>query len=163
MKRVAAHVRANVIAYLALFVALGGTSYAAISIPRNSVGTRQLRNGAVTGAKLAKGAVTARKLAKGTVGPVNLSSAIPGYIAFWARISPAGQVLGSSARATTSGWSTDLGAITFAGALSNCFPLATVSVGGEYVTMSSGVVGGNTVLEASMPSPEGINVVDICP
>jgi hypothetical protein len=36
-------IRKNLIAYLALFVALGGTSYAAVSLPGNSVGTRQLR------------------------------------------------------------------------------------------------------------------------
>jgi hypothetical protein len=38
------YVRANAIAFLALFVALGGAGYAAISIPRNSVGAAQLRN-----------------------------------------------------------------------------------------------------------------------
>src|SRR3954451_18898481 len=43
---------ATVVAYLALFVALGGTSYAAIKLPANSVGSRQLKNGAVTGAKV---------------------------------------------------------------------------------------------------------------
>jgi hypothetical protein len=44
---------ALVISVIALFVALGGTSYAAItSLPANSVGTKQLENGAVTDAKL---------------------------------------------------------------------------------------------------------------
>jgi hypothetical protein len=38
---------ANVTATLALFIALGGSSYAALSLPRNSVGTQQLRPGAV--------------------------------------------------------------------------------------------------------------------
>jgi hypothetical protein len=38
---------ANVVATLALFVALGGASYAAIQLPANSVGRAQLRNGAV--------------------------------------------------------------------------------------------------------------------
>jgi len=40
---------------LALFVALGGTSYAATQLPSNSVGTAQIRAGAVTPAKLSPG------------------------------------------------------------------------------------------------------------
>ena len=44
---------ALVVSLIALFVALGGTSYAAInSLPTNSVGTGQLKNGAVTATKL---------------------------------------------------------------------------------------------------------------
>jgi hypothetical protein len=38
---------ANVVASLALFVALGGASYGAIALPANSVGSRQLRAAAV--------------------------------------------------------------------------------------------------------------------
>jgi hypothetical protein len=52
MPRIAKHVRSNLIAYLALFVALGGTSYAALNLPAGSVGTKQLRNGAVTPPKI---------------------------------------------------------------------------------------------------------------
>jgi hypothetical protein len=36
-----------VISLIALFVALGGASYAAVSLPSNSVGTAQIRNNAV--------------------------------------------------------------------------------------------------------------------
>jgi hypothetical protein len=54
---------ATVVAYLALFVALGGSAYAATSLPAGSVGAAQIRAGAVTGGKLAKGAVTARAVA----------------------------------------------------------------------------------------------------
>jgi hypothetical protein len=43
---------ANVMATVAVFLALGGTTYAAFTLPRNSVGTKQLKNGAVTGAKV---------------------------------------------------------------------------------------------------------------
>jgi len=43
---------ANLTAVTALFIALGGTSYAAITIPRNSVGAAQLRTNAVTSAKV---------------------------------------------------------------------------------------------------------------
>ena len=46
------HIRHNVVAYLALFVALGGTSYAVVNLPANSVGARQLRNHAITPVKL---------------------------------------------------------------------------------------------------------------
>ena len=58
IKTLLRHLRSQAVAYIALFVALGGTSYAALSLPAGSVGTRQLRSGAVTGTKLAKGAVT---------------------------------------------------------------------------------------------------------
>ncbi len=43
-------------------VALGGTGYAALSVPSGSVGTAQLRNNAVTTKKLQNGAVTAAKI-----------------------------------------------------------------------------------------------------
>ncbi|MGZ3640376.1 MAG: hypothetical protein ACXVCX_21290, partial [Ktedonobacterales bacterium] len=52
MIRFREHARRNAVAYVALFVALGGTSYAAINLPAASVGTRQLKNRAVTAAKL---------------------------------------------------------------------------------------------------------------
>ena len=53
---------ALVVAVVALFVALGGASYAAFSVPANSVGTKQLRSRAVTSAKLANHAVSGAKL-----------------------------------------------------------------------------------------------------
>ncbi len=58
----------NVIATIALFVALGGAAVAA-GLPKNSVGTNQLKKGAVTAAKIRKQAVTSGKLAAGAVGP----------------------------------------------------------------------------------------------
>jgi hypothetical protein len=60
-----AHLRSNVVAYLALFVALGGTSYAAFSLPKNSVGTKQLRNGAVTGSKVKAHSLNAKDFKTG--------------------------------------------------------------------------------------------------
>ena len=58
---------ALVVSILALIVALGGTSYAAVTRPHNSVGTKQLKNGAVTGAKIKSGAVTTKAIKNGTV------------------------------------------------------------------------------------------------
>ena len=52
---------------VAILIAVSGTAYAAASLPKNSVGTKQLRNGAVTGAKLAGGAVTAAKVKAGSL------------------------------------------------------------------------------------------------
>ena len=58
---------ANVMATIAVFVALGGASYAATQIPNNSVGTNQLKNGAVSTAKLQGTSVTTNKIAKEAV------------------------------------------------------------------------------------------------
>lgn len=44
--------RHNTIALIALFLALGGTAWAATALPANSVGTKQLKKNAVTSAKV---------------------------------------------------------------------------------------------------------------
>lgn len=60
-----------VVSIIALVVALGGTSYAAFTLPKNSVGTRQLKNKAVTLAKIAPAARGAlAKVGQGNAGPV---------------------------------------------------------------------------------------------
>lgn len=56
---------ANVTASLALFIALGGTSYAAITLPRNSVGANQLRTGSVRSAEVRDRSIGARDLTLG--------------------------------------------------------------------------------------------------
>ena len=58
---------ALVVACIALFVGLSGFGYAAIKLPRNSVGTKQLKNSAVTGKKIAKRAVSGAKIAPNAV------------------------------------------------------------------------------------------------
>jgi hypothetical protein len=65
---------ANVIATLALFLALGGGAYAAIRLPKNSVGSKQLKANAVSSAKVKKGSLLsgdfkAGQLPAGRVGP----------------------------------------------------------------------------------------------
>ena len=57
MKRIRRNLTfANIVASIALFVALGGASYAATQLPKNSVGAKQLKNAAVTPAKLSAAA-----------------------------------------------------------------------------------------------------------
>lgn len=55
----------TVISVVALFVALGGTSYAAVKIPAKSVGTAQLKGGAVTSTKVKNGSLLAKDFKKG--------------------------------------------------------------------------------------------------
>jgi hypothetical protein len=63
-KRVAGHLRSNAVGYVALFAALGGTSYAAVHLAPGSVTTRNLAQGAVTHAKLSAGSVGENDLIK---------------------------------------------------------------------------------------------------
>jgi hypothetical protein len=58
---------ANVMATIAVFLALGGGAIAAKALKKNSVGTKQLKGKAVTEAKLADGAATQPKIASGAV------------------------------------------------------------------------------------------------
>jgi hypothetical protein len=48
---------ANVMATVAVFLALGGGAYAATALPKNSVGATQLRNDAVSSAKVKNGSL----------------------------------------------------------------------------------------------------------
>jgi hypothetical protein len=61
--------RRNAIALVALVIAMGGTSYAAVALPADSVGTKQLRNGAVTLEKLAPDALSTLRGPAGAQGP----------------------------------------------------------------------------------------------
>jgi hypothetical protein len=156
MKRTLQHARHNAVAYVALFVALGGTSYAAINLPANSVGTKQLRNGAVTPRKLD-------------------GNAIAGTVRMWARIGADGSVIASKPRAQTIGWNSvdHAGKITWGRAIPvQCFSLATVDGLGtpgfaSVATLNQPpppnyvVVG--TFNAAGQPAGESVNVAVICP
>ena len=61
---------ALLISCAALFVSLGGASYAAVHIPNNSVGAAQLKRNAVTNSKLSANSVTFKKIAPNSVGRV---------------------------------------------------------------------------------------------
>jgi len=57
---------ANVTATVALFVALGGSSYAAMTLPRNSVGDQQIRAGAVRSSEVRDRSLRLRDLSLAT-------------------------------------------------------------------------------------------------
>ena len=69
---------ANVVATLALFIALGGVGYAALKLPKNSVHSKQIAKGAVKTSDIGKGAVTQAKLGAGAVGAGQLSDGAVG-------------------------------------------------------------------------------------
>lgn len=85
MTRILTHVKRQAVGYLALFVALGGTGYAAVNLPRNSVGSKQLRNG--------------------SVGPSKLGNQVVGYVRDYARIDSNGAVISGRPTPTVSVWS----------------------------------------------------------
>lgn len=164
MTKLLNHVKHNVVAYLALFVALGGTSYAAINLPAGSVGTKQLRSGAVTNKKLAKGSVGAADLDR---------TSIAGYVRAYAQISAQGQIFASSPGAKVLGtWQAtspvpDGGTIQWSRPLpANCFALATT----EGVNVSSataifrGGSKGDALTDVLLSSPaQAVNLAVVCP
>ena len=60
-----AHLRTNLVGYLALFVALGGTSYAAARLPANSVGASQIKQNAVRSGEVKDRSLLARDFRAG--------------------------------------------------------------------------------------------------
>jgi hypothetical protein len=63
------------VSLLALFVALGGTSYAAVSlVPANSVGTRQIQDDSVTRSKIAHESITSTLVKNGSLYAVDFAA-----------------------------------------------------------------------------------------
>jgi hypothetical protein len=66
---------ATVISLIALFVALGGTGYAAIKLPKNSVGSKQIKKNAVTGAKVKADTLTGADILESSLAKVPSATA----------------------------------------------------------------------------------------
>ena len=66
----------TIVAYLALFVALGGTAYAGLNLPRHSVGAKHIKPNAVKSGKVSNGSLKAKDFAAGeALGPVSVQLA----------------------------------------------------------------------------------------
>ena len=61
---------ANVLSCIALFIALSGGAYAATALPVNSVGSKQLKQGAVGTADIKNNAITGTKIRLSSIGKI---------------------------------------------------------------------------------------------
>jgi hypothetical protein len=125
---------ANVTATLALFIALGGSSYAALSLPRNSVGTQQIRPGAVRSADVknrslqtadlstrARAALAGRQGPAGPAGPAGAPAA-----KHFAAVSASGGLLRGNATSGGSAGGIGTYVVGFAERVSGCVYSATL-------------------------------------
>lgn len=110
-KRVRRPSPAMVVAILALCLAVGGTSFAAVKLGKNAVKTKNIKNGAVKASKLAGNAVTEGKIATNAV----TESKIAGNAVTEGKIASGAVSAGKLAGSAKSTWvETQLGGFTIA-------------------------------------------------
>lgn len=69
---------ANTMSTLAVFMALGGISYAAVKLPANSVGTKQIKRNAVTGSKVKSSSLTGSDVRDGSLTAKDFGGSVQG-------------------------------------------------------------------------------------
>jgi hypothetical protein len=133
---------ANVTATVALFVALGGVGYAAATLPRNSVGSAQIRPKAIGKSELRKGAVTsrtirnravrltdisrsARRSLRGTAGPQGPAG--PAAVTYRAAITSGGAQSKGNSQGAVHATDTNEYRVEFANDVSGCIYTATLA------------------------------------
>src|SRR5690348_3965705 len=80
MRAMLTHIRRNAVAYLALFIALSGTAFAATQLPKNSVGAKQLKKQSVNAAKVKKNSLTGNQINEAKLGKVPDASKLDGKV-----------------------------------------------------------------------------------
>ena len=139
---------ANITSLMALVFAMGGTGYA-LTIPKNSVGTKQLRKNAVTGAKVKARTLRASDFALGQL-PSGKPGA-PGAPGATGQTGPAG----AKGEQGVHGLPGVVGAITVA---RSDFGLPDVATAGTSVPCPAGtrVIGGGSSIDATLAASDGI-------
>lgn len=172
---------ANVTATVALFVALGGSSYAAITLPRNSVGDKQIRAGAVRSSEVKDRSLGLRDLSlsarstlrgqRGDTGPAGAQGPAGAAAAkYFAVVQPSGTFVRGNA--TSGGKGPTVGSYTvgFSTPVSGCaFSVTLASTDGSpapagRVTVSDagGAVGVQTYDAAGSPADLGFHLSVLC-
>jgi hypothetical protein len=150
---------ANVVASLALFVALGGTAYATGALPADSVGTAQLEHGSVTSGKVKDGTLKAVDFAKkqllvgpkGATGPAGPAGTVD-TSQFYTKALSDGRYLGG-ALVTVVAAAPPITVGTFGGATATCpTGYQAISGGADPENVDS------TILTSSEPVVENLNV-----
>ena len=154
MTKAIQYVHANAIAFLALVVALGGTSYAAVNLPAGSVGAKQLKNHSITQVKFD-------------------SQSIGAVVRYWAVVDPRGRVIASRPKARIVIWGGHGGGLTWGRRIpSGCFALATVDgfsppEGAQVGFASTAIIGDElavgTFAPNGLPDAKRVNVAVLCP
>jgi len=139
------------VALVALFVALGGTGYAATKLPSNSVGNSQLRKNAVTSSKIRPRTIrlsdistSTRGSLRGAAGPQGPTGpqgpAGPGTTIFHAAVNSGGAPVRGNAVAATGGGGAGTYTVEFSRDVSSCEATATLASvpGGSVVDPPAG-------------------------
>jgi hypothetical protein len=178
---------ANVAATIALVLALTGGAYAAVTLPRNSVGSREIRTGAVGSSEIRNDAVrsrdvrdhslqekdlssTARDALRGNAGPAGPAGR--DATTFRASVSAAGDPAAGNATGVSHAPGSNLYNVTFSGDVSRCVATATLAAipsgsadppAGRITVSASGATESvHTFDAAGAPAPEGFNLIVAC-
>ena len=133
MRRLHEHISyANVMATLAVFIALGGSAYAVAQLPRNSVGAAQIKRSAVGTSELRDRtvrlgdiSVSARRSLRGAKG--NPGPAGPAGVTYHAAVNSGGTAVRGNATAFTHQGGTGVYTLAFGRDVSGCQATATLA------------------------------------
>ena len=133
---------ALVVAGAALLIALGDTGWATVSqlVPRNSVGTAQLKNNSVTSAKIRNGQVRLADLARtarrpgprgktGSAGPAGPAGPPGAVTRLWAVLNASGSIARSAGTTSAGRLGAGVYEVIFGQSVANCAFVASVGDG----------------------------------